>query len=138
LLRKDHFGEDNDGAIEAAVSGLTPKVRQNNHGKSLQTSKADVERVFAAPGKECGIPSLKVPRAGGLVYCARWVGFMGHAPNQGHRRVWARLCFRGVRTSKARALWLMCVAQLLAPSAPLPKPENPHGQRRRLFDPNLT
>jgi hypothetical protein len=44
LLRKDHFGEDNDGAIKAAVSGLTPKVRQNNHGRLLQTSKADVER----------------------------------------------------------------------------------------------
>jgi hypothetical protein len=51
---------------------------------------------------------------------------MGHAPNQGHRRVWARLCFQGVRTSKARVLWLMRVAQLLAPSGTLPKPEDSH------------
>src|SRR3972149_159269 len=44
---------------------------------------------------------------------------------EGHRKVWARLRFEEVRTSKARVLRLMREAQLLAPSRPLPKPENP-------------
>jgi len=45
---------------------------------------------------------------------------------EGHRKVWARLRFEEVRTSKARVLRLMRAAQLLAPSRTLPKPENPH------------
>ena len=45
---------------------------------------------------------------------------------EGHRKVWARLRFQEVRTSKARVLRLMREAQLLAPSRTLPKPENPH------------
>lgn len=45
---------------------------------------------------------------------------------EGHRKVWARLRFQGVRTSKARVLRLMREAQLLAPSRTLAKPENPH------------
>jgi putative transposase len=45
---------------------------------------------------------------------------------EGHRKVWARLRFREVRTSKARVLRLMREAQLLAPSRTLPKPSNPH------------
>ena len=45
---------------------------------------------------------------------------------EGHRKVWARLRFEGVRTSKARVLRLMREAQLLAPSRTLPKPANPH------------
>src|ERR1700693_4817287 len=45
---------------------------------------------------------------------------------EGHRKVWARLRFEEVRTSKARVLRLMREAQLLAPSRALPKPENPH------------
>jgi putative transposase len=45
---------------------------------------------------------------------------------EGHRKVWARLRFEQVRTSKARVLRLMREAQLLAPSRTLPKPENPH------------
>ncbi len=45
---------------------------------------------------------------------------------EGHRKVWARLRFQQVRTSKARVLRLMREAQLLAPSRTLPKPENPH------------
>jgi len=45
---------------------------------------------------------------------------------EGHRKVWARLRFEEVRTSKARVLRLMREAQLLAPSRTLPKPENPH------------
>ncbi len=43
-----------------------------------------------------------------------------------HRKVWARLRFKEVRTSKARVLRLMREAQLLAPSRTLPKPANPH------------
>jgi hypothetical protein len=35
---------------------------------------------------------------------------------KGHRKVWARLRYRGVRTSKARALRLMRDARLLAPT----------------------
>ena len=35
---------------------------------------------------------------------------------EGHRKVWARLRYRGVRTSKARVLRLMRDAQLLAPT----------------------
>lgn len=45
---------------------------------------------------------------------------------EGHRKVWARLRFQEVRTSKARVLRLMREAQLLAPSRTLPRPENPH------------
>jgi len=45
---------------------------------------------------------------------------------EGHRKVWARLRFQEVRTSKVRVLRLMREAQLLAPSRTLPKPENPH------------
>ncbi len=45
---------------------------------------------------------------------------------EGHRKVWARLRFAGVRTSKARVLRLMREAQLLAPSRTRPKAENPH------------
>jgi transposase InsO family protein len=44
---------------------------------------------------------------------------------EGHRKVWARLRFQEVRTSKARVLRLMREAQLLAPSRTLPKSENP-------------
>jgi len=45
---------------------------------------------------------------------------------EGHRKVWARLRFQEVRTSKARVLRLMRQAQWLAPSRTLPKAENPH------------
>ena len=45
---------------------------------------------------------------------------------EGHRKLWARLRFEQVRTSKARVLRLLREAQLLAPSRTLPKPENPH------------
>jgi transposase InsO family protein len=45
---------------------------------------------------------------------------------EGHRKVWARLRFEQVRTSKARVLRLMREAQLLAPSRMPPKAENPH------------
>jgi transposase InsO family protein len=45
---------------------------------------------------------------------------------EGHRKVWARLRFQQVRTSKARVLRLMREAQLLAPSRMLPKAANPH------------
>src|SRR5260370_11937902 len=44
---------------------------------------------------------------------------------EGHRKVWARLRFPEVRTSKARVLRLMRAAQLLAPSTTLPMPQNP-------------
>ena len=40
---------------------------------------------------------------------------------EGHRKVWARLRFEEVRTSKARVLRLMREAQLLAPSRMFPK-----------------
>ena len=45
---------------------------------------------------------------------------------EGHRKVWARLRFQQVRTSKARVLRLMREAQLLAPTRMFPKAENPH------------
>ncbi len=45
---------------------------------------------------------------------------------EGHRKVWARLRFAGVRTSKARVLRLMREAQLLAPSRTVQVAENPH------------
>jgi len=45
---------------------------------------------------------------------------------EGHRKVWARLRFQQVRTSKARVLRLMREAQLLAPSRTLPRAEHPH------------
>jgi len=55
---------------------------------------------------------------------------------EGHRKVWARLRFQEVRTSKARALRLMREAQLLAPSRTLPKSENPHTGRIVTARPN--
>ncbi len=45
---------------------------------------------------------------------------------EGHRKVWVRLRFQEVRTSKARVLRLMREAELLAPSRTLPKAGNPH------------
>src|SRR5260370_30646242 len=45
---------------------------------------------------------------------------------EGHRKVWARLRFQQVRTSKVRVLRLMREAQLLAPSRTVLKAENPH------------
>src|SRR5260370_9876301 len=45
---------------------------------------------------------------------------------EGHRKVWARLRFQEVRTSKARVLRLMREAQLLAPSRTVLKAKNPH------------
>ncbi len=45
---------------------------------------------------------------------------------EGHRKVWARLRFQEVRTSKTRVLRLMRDAQLLAPSRTPPKASNPH------------
>jgi len=45
---------------------------------------------------------------------------------EGHRKVWARLRFEEVRTSKARVLRLMREAQLLAPSRTIQREENPH------------
>jgi len=45
---------------------------------------------------------------------------------EGHRKVWARLRFQEVRTSKARVLRLMREAELLAPSRTLPKARNLH------------
>jgi putative transposase len=53
---------------------------------------------------------------------------LGASPfyGEGHRKVWARLRFQGVRTSKARVLRLLREAQLLAPSRTLPKAENLH------------
>ena len=45
---------------------------------------------------------------------------------EGHRKVWARLRFQEVRTSKARVLRLLREAQLLAPSRTLPRVKNPH------------
>lgn len=45
---------------------------------------------------------------------------------EGHRKVWARLRFQQVRTSKTRVLRLMREAQLLAPSRTLPRTSNPH------------
>ena len=45
---------------------------------------------------------------------------------EGHRKVWDRLRFEDVRTSKARVLRLMREAQLLAPSRTVQVAENPH------------
>lgn len=49
--------------------------------------------------------------------------FMG----EGYRKIWARLRFKGVRTSKDRVLRLLREHQLLSPSRqPEPSPGNPH------------
>lgn len=49
--------------------------------------------------------------------------FMG----EGYRKIWARLRFKGVRTSKDRVLRLLGEHQLLSPSRqPQPTPGNPH------------
>jgi transposase InsO family protein len=46
---------------------------------------------------------------------------------EGYRKIWARLRFKGVRTSKDRVLRLLREHQLLSPSRqPEPAPSNPH------------
>ncbi len=46
---------------------------------------------------------------------------------EGYRKIWARLRFKGVRTSKDRVLRLLREHQLLSPSRPSqPVPSNPH------------
>jgi transposase InsO family protein len=46
---------------------------------------------------------------------------------EGHRKIWARLRFQGIRTSRQRVLRLMRQAGLLAPSRqPEAAPRNPH------------
>lgn len=46
---------------------------------------------------------------------------------EGYRKIWARLRFKGVRTSKDRVLRLLREQQLLSPSRqPQPAPGNPH------------
>ena len=46
---------------------------------------------------------------------------------EGYRKIWARLRFQGVRTSKDRVLRLLREHQLLSPSRqPEPAPRNPH------------
>jgi transposase InsO family protein len=46
---------------------------------------------------------------------------------EGYRKIWARLRFKGVRTSKDRVLRLLREHQLLSPSRqPQPAPGNPH------------
>lgn len=46
---------------------------------------------------------------------------------EGYRKIWARLRFQGIRTSKERVLRLMRQNQLLSPARqPSPLPEHPH------------
>ena len=82
--------------------------------------------IAAAPGRVLG---RRGPKTAGsdaaLLEKIREVLAVAPFYGEGHRKVWARLGFQGVRTSKARVLRLMREA-LLAPSRTFPKPENPH------------
>lgn len=48
---------------------------------------------------------------------------------EGHRKIWARLRYQGIRTSKPRVLRLMRAAQLLAPSRRPAAPAREHNGR---------
>lgn len=51
---------------------------------------------------------------------------MALTPVTGHRKLWARLRFRGIRTSKTRVLRLMLENQLLVPQRLAPVVPKPH------------
>jgi putative transposase len=83
--------------------------------------------IAAQPGRVRGRRGPKTAWSD-AVLLGKIRGVLAASPfyGEGHRKVWARLRFQEVRTSKARVLRLMREAQLLAPSRTLPKPANPH------------
>ncbi len=102
-------------------------VRVTREWEMARSSFYYQREIAAQPGRVLG---RRGPKTAGsdaaLLEKIREV--LGASPfyGEGHRKVWARLRFQQVRTSKARVLRLMREAQLLAPSRTLPKPAHPH------------
>lgn len=76
--------------------------------------------VYAMKGRAAGPPRRRGPKPrwsdGDLLAAIRGVLAAAVFLGEGHRKVWARLRWQGVRTSKARVLRLMRAAHLLAPT----------------------
>src|ERR671919_1984011 len=79
------------------------------------------------------IAGVNLTVAAGLVAAIRALLAASPFHGEGHRKIWARLRFAGIRTSKRRVLRLMREHGLLAP-ARVGRPHGPRGPRRH--DPN--
>ena len=102
-------------------------VRVTREWEMARSSFYYQREIAAQPGRVLGRRGPKTAWSdGALLEKIREVLAASPFYGEGHRKVWARLRFQGVRTSKARVLRLMREAQLLAPSRTLPKPANPH------------
>jgi len=102
-------------------------VRVTREWEMARSSFYDQRGIAAHPGRVLGRRGPKTAWSEAtLLDQIREVISTSPFHGEGHRKVWARLRFAAVRTSKARVLRLMRQAQLLAPSRILPKAENPH------------
>ena len=100
-------------------------VRVTREWEMARSSFYYQREIAAAPGRVLGRRGPKTAWSdAALLEKIREVLAASPFYGQGHRKVWARLRFQGVRTSKARVLRLLREAQWLAPSRPFPKPEN--------------
>ncbi len=102
----------------ARVTRAWELARSSFYYRRWVSSQAD--RVLARRGPKTNFSDAE------LVEKIRAVLAASPFYGEGHRKVWARLRFQEVRTSKARVLRLMREAELLAPSRTLPRAENPH------------
>ncbi len=117
--------------MSRAASPFTKKtygvVRVTHEWELARSSFYYQREITAQPGRVLGRRGPKTAWSDAmLLEKIREVLAASPFYGEGHRKVWARLRFQGVRTSKARVLRLMREAQLLAPSRTLAKPENPH------------
>lgn len=85
-----------------------------------ELARATVYRSQRRPPGSAGPPRKRgpKPRWSDAALLEQIRAVLGASPfvGEGHRKVWARLRWQGVRTSKARVLRLMREAQLLAPT----------------------
>ena len=105
------------------MSGAVSPVTGRPYGlaavcRAWRVSRATVYRHRAAPRLE---PPRRPGPVGpmpdtGLLEAIRAVLAASPFHGEGHRKVWARLCVQGVRTSRRRVLRLMRANDLLAPS----------------------
>ena len=100
-------------------------VRVTREWEMARSSFYYQREIAAAPGRVLGRRGPKTAWSdAALLEKIREVLAASPFYGEGHRKVWARLRFQGVRTSKARVLRLLREAQWLAPSRTFPKPEN--------------
>jgi len=92
-------------------------VRVTREWEMARSSFYHQREIAAHPGRALGRRGPKTAWSDGvLLEKIREVIAASPFHGEGHRKVWARLRFEEVRTSKARVLRLMREAQLLAPS----------------------